>query len=67
MTTSASTPEIRLALLVKQRLDIFESRLSVLEFQIRQSADNTEFSQQFEALILEMQALNLPENSLITP
>ncbi len=67
MTTSASTPDIRLALLFKQRLDIFESRMSVLEFQIRQSADNTEFSQQFEALILEMQALNLPESPLNNP
>lgn len=65
--TITSTPEIRLAQLFKQRLDIFESRMSVLEFQIRQSADNTEFSQQFEALILEMQALNLPENPPITP
>lgn len=62
-----STPDIRLAQLFKQRLDNFESRMSVLEFQIRQSVDNTEFSQQFEALILEIQALNLPENPLITP
>ena len=62
-----STPEIRLAQLFKQRLDFFESRMSALEFQVRQSADNTEFSQQFEALILEMQALNLPENPLMAP
>lgn len=53
-----STPEIRMAQLFKQRLDIFESRISVLEFRIQQSTDNTEFSQQFEALILEMQVLN---------
>ncbi|MCC3473990.1 MULTISPECIES: hypothetical protein [unclassified Microcoleus] len=65
MTTT--TPEIRMAQLFKQRLDFFESRMSALEFQIRQSADNTEFSQQFEALILEMQALNSPEISPITP
>lgn len=53
-----STPEIRMAQLFKQRLDIFESRMSVLEFRVQQSTDNTEFSQQFEALILEMQVLN---------
>ena len=53
-----STPEARMAQLFKQRLDSFESRMSVLEFRIQQSTDNTEFSQQFEALILEMQVLN---------
>lgn len=56
-----------MAQLFRQRLDIFESRMSVLEFRIQQSAENTEFSQQFEALILEMQALNLPENPPIIP
>lgn len=53
-----STPETRMLNLFKQRLDSLESRMSVLEFRIHQSTDNTEFSQQFEALILEMQVLN---------
>ena len=53
-----STPEIRMAQLFKQRLDIFESRMSVLEFRTQQLTDNTEFSQQFDALILEMQVLS---------
>jgi hypothetical protein len=57
MITPIPTPEIRLAQLFKQRLDMFESRLSVLEFQVRQETGNAEFSQAFEALILEIQDL----------
>lgn len=58
MTTPAPNPEIQLLQLLKQRLDFFESRISTLEFTTRLQTIDSEFSQQFEALILEIQALN---------
>lgn len=54
---SQLTAQIRLAQLFKQRLDAFESRMAALEFRFQQSSENTEFSQQFETLIAELQAL----------
>lgn len=58
MTASTPGPEIQLAQLFKQRLDFFESRISTLEFQTRLQTVDTEFSQQFQALILEIEALS---------
>lgn len=58
MTTPTPSPVIRLGQLLKQRLDFIESRLSTLEFASRQQTADSEFSQQFEAIVAEIQALN---------